>query len=1464
MGKILGIDLGPGSLGWSIIDEENQKILNSSVHIFPEAVKNTGTKKEKPENAARTEFRQARRQNYRRRMRRIKLLETLQRYNMCPINKEELDAWKKYRKEVKREFPRSETFLNWIRLNPYPLRAKALKEKISLEELGRVFYHLIQRRGFKSGRKSKEDGTLYSGNDTILGIDSTKDEMVGYTTLGEYLNSELDKKGNEVKLRGRYTLRAWYVEEFNAIWNKQCDFHNLNNITVTIEKKRYIQNPESSKARRILKKMDEQGREYQLKGEFISEIQRKSLYDFFGDPEEGILFFQRPLRSQKHLLSNCRFENSKKPCPISHPEFEEFRTLQFVNNIEYSIHLTQEKLYAEHRDLVYELINNKYKKFNFEEIKKKLKLTEVTFNYPDDTKVTGNYTRYHLKKILPANLFNDRKILDEIWHCLHFYTDNEMLSNKLKESYNISIDPERLKKILLKDGYSNISLKAIRNINPFLKMNYTYSTAVIMGGVKNALGELWDFQSDKCHRLLEFIEKTLKRKNKEGEAIELIKEYLIKNFPITSNSLKKFYHHSQETEKKELNKKLEEIPNLRNPVVQTVITELKRTVNSLSDLYLKENEHFSQIKVELARELKLPKDARQNIEKENKIREELNDQAKSVLDEFGLAHTRNNLHKYILFKEIEDHNGTVVCPYTNKSIGLGDLFGENNQFQIEHIIPYSISLDDSLANKTLCDAVTNRDKGEKTPYQFYFNNPDEWEEVSSRAFRLLPYLKAKRFTKKGDVELENFISRQLNETRYISKAAKEFLQSICDDVMVLPGKLTSDLRQKWGLNSILSPPIEIEDQTREGACWLELNEQEKIQNIYPQKNVKPCGGKNGFVITVNKRGKEILSRNTLISPDLFKDREDGKYWVQLSVNPVPLNLKPLFNSVPKTNSYEVLLKGRVTKTKTSVQFSANMLPKAIRLENTTLTDKAMYWAKLSMAGEPEYSNPESNKKVNLKANQISIMGDVNNNVFTVTISGNKCSWPCEGFSNGKWKAIVSLDLTTVELIKCKNTSPDLTEENIVVEGRVHKNLLNADLNHTQKFTTENLPDGKYYAVFKIKESPTQIIPCENPKPVINKQNRLVSGEVKKSQNSFKFHQGKNREDHRHHAIDAIVIALTQRRFLQELSTWNANKKKRFRAHSEPKLSFEPPWEGFRNDVIKSVNEILVTFRPESKPYTKGKKKVKKAGQTFNNLGFTARGQLHKETVYGLHEDVPVKDQSEIIKTYRVRKDITTITSKKQVHSIADPGLIKMIENRLEGMGISVEKDYKIPSHFFFKNGDYQFFSISRKGKRTPIKKVRLKENIGNAVQLKKDINQYVNPKNNHHVLIYRDKNNKLQEDAVTLWDVVKRGQRGEKVYELNNPDKKVEVILRKNDLYILGLTDEEFEQYRNNRRHMSHYLYRVQQLSSHDYVFRKHTEATRNNKYFPCYLRVSSFKEWENLNPIKVNITIEGEITKGS
>ena len=133
-----------------------------------------------------------------------------------------------------------------------------------------------------------------------------------------------------------------------------------------------------------------------------------------------------------------------------------------------------------------------------------------------------------------------------------------------------------------------------------------------------------------------------------------------------------------------------------------------------------------------------------------------------------------------------------------------------------------------------------------------------------------------------------------------------------------------------------------------------------------------------------------------------------------------------------------------------------------------------------------------------------------------------------------------------------------------------------------------------------------------------------------------------------------------------------------------------------------------------------------------------------------------------------------------------------------GVDIDNPKGFTVPKEAFYKDGIWQIFLPNKKGNPVPIKKVRIKESIGNATQLKSNINQFVNPRNNHHVLIYKDYDGKLQEKVVAFWTVVERKLQGADIYQLPEDGEKIITTLEINDMFLLGLSDDIFETNKNN------------------------------------------------------------------
>ncbi len=1157
MKKILGLDLGTNSIGWALI-EDGKRIVDIGVRIFPEGVNRDKLGTEVSKNAERRIKRAARRLYYRRRMRKTRLANSLMLLGMFPkIENLEVELQK---------IVLPKELCDFFSINPYACRAKAYRgEKLTPTELGRVFYQFSQRRGYKGNLQSEdsEESVIYSGKpeEDKIGINEMEQKAKEFGTIGNYLAS---LNPHEQRLRNRYTTRSMYIDEFNVIWKNQETFY-----------------PET-----------------------LTESLKKEI----GDATDGILFFQRPLRSQKDLLGKCTFEPGKRRCPISAPVFERYRMMQFTNNIRNG----ETPLTTEQKVIVVELFNTK-DRFEFAAIKKKLHVGYSNFNFDDELKITGNRTSEGLRKIFGKvrwDNFSDQE-KDVIWHIKFSATDKTWLTNYAKSKFSLSEkETAAFCKLRLDKGYSNLSRKAIENILYFLEKGFEYSDAVLLAGIRKAFSfEKWNQMSLDQKELIETNAIEIAN-NVEGKSIDNIRKWLKEDFALDEKALSKLYHHSDLSKADGKLDMLPDPPYLRNPIVQQALYELKKLVNTI----VKERGKPDQIRVELARDVKSSKKDRDKKQFEMRMNEKENIALKKTLDEYSKPHTRSYIQRLKLFREIEKRAKAVSCPYTGKGICIADILRNDGFVQVEHIIPYSRSLDDSLSNKTLCVADENREKSNKTPFEFYGDSAEMWSGIKNRAFSLLPYPKYMRFVSDKEYVLDDFISRQLNDTRYISRSAKEYLKSICTDVAVTQGGVTSMLRHYWGLDNILQPPIRM-------------------------------------------------------------------------------------NSL----------------------------------------------------------------------------------------------------ADGEYMAVLDRDNKVVEIVKW-----------------------NAENNKEQ-----------------IKR--------------LSKLGRVIEGNVREGT----FYLFKSREDHRHHAIDALTVACAKTSYLQVIS-----KMKGRGTHEERILelqNFPIPWNSFFMDTYDRIFKIAVSHKNRIRVLTNTTKTIKKDGEKFRSKGIAARGQLHDAMVYGKHTD------KFGVTHFHIRKPLETITKKFQVDKIADPMVKELVEQAIlkAKPGIDLTDKYEVPPDAFFKRDEDGkkhplVFLPNKNGDPIPIKKVRLRESSSNSFQLKEGINQWVEPGNNHHILIYEDDKGEWNEAVVPFWEVVERKKQKAPIVKLPATGKRIIATLQANDIFILGLSPSETKQISLDLDTLGGNLYRVQKISSLYYSFRKITAANLDNPN--DLIAIRSFKAWKEKNPVKVRITETGKL----
>ena len=706
MTKILGIDTGTNSLGWAIVEKQVDEyhLLDKGVNIFQEGVKmEKGIESSKA--AERTAHKAARVRNYRIKLRKIRLLRILSDAHLCPpLSKAELSAWR-----LKKEYPKNELFMQWQATDddsektPYAYRHKCLHESLDFNSmtdryiLGRSFYHMIQRRGFLSNRKDQ------SGDDTGKvkeSISNLTQEMhgAGYEYLGDYFYS-LYNKGE--KIRNHYTARnEHYLAEFKAICEKQDLDKNLG-----------------------------------------SEVVRQI---------EKAIFDQRPLKSQKGQVGKCVFEKNKTKCPSSHPMYEEFRMLSFINNIKIQTpnDSALRPLSAEEREIIMPLFFRKSKKqFDFEDIAKKLapkkhygfykKSSDAEmpylFNFPMDTSVSGCPVTAALKDIFGENwidaLFETYTlaegksrldVVNDIWHALFFYTDETKLAEFGKN--RLQLNDEEAKKfseISLPSDYASLSLKAICKILPYLRRGLIYSHAVFLGNLCEMMPQYeWNIEEMRNAAIDNVIHEMNQIDSKDARTFEVcIKEYLKEQYHVSDEKLKKLYHPSM----MEMYPKVQHtnnhgvyqlgsprIDSVRNPMAMRSMFRLRKLVNRL----LEEGkiDQDTEIHIEFARELN-DANKRNAIAAYTKENQNKNDEARKKIRILFKAETGNDIEptdvdvlKYVLWEE-QGH----ICLYTGKQIRISDFVGANPKFDIEHTIPRSVGGDSTRMNLTLCDSRFNRE-----------------------------------------------------------------------------------------------------------------------------------------------------------------------------------------------------------------------------------------------------------------------------------------------------------------------------------------------------------------------------------------------------------------------------------------------------------------------------------------------------------------------------------------------------------------------------------------------------------------------------------------------------------------------------------------------------------------------------------------------------------------------------------
>lgn len=796
---VLGLDLGVGSIGWCLIALDAQgdpaEILGMGSRVVP--LTNLGDDKafSKGEaftaNQKRTARRTMRRGFARYQLRRYRLRRELEKVGMLPdaalIQLPLLELW-----ELRE-------------------RAATAGRRLTLPELGRVLCHINQKRGYRhvksdaaaivgdEGEKKKDSNSAY-----LAGIRANDEKLQAeHKTVGQYFAEQLRQNQSESPTGGiSYRIK-------DQIFSRQCYIDEYDQI-MAVQRVHY---PDI------------------LTDEFIRMLR------------DEVIFMQRPLKSCKHLVSLCEFEKQErvmriqqddgkggwqlverrvkfgpKVAPKSSPLFQLCRIYEAVNNIRLTrpngspCDITPE----ERAKIVAHLQSSA--SLSFAALKKLLKEKAlIADQLTSKSGLKGNSTRVALASALQP--------YPQYHHLLDMELETRMMTVQLTDEETGEVTEREV--AVVTDSYVRKPLYRLWHILYSIEEREAMRRALITQlGMKEE--DLDGGLLDQLYRL-DFVKPGYG--NKSAKFICKLLPQLQQGLGYSEACAAVGYRHSNSPTSEEITERtlLEKIPllqrnELRQPLVEKILNQMINLVNALKAEY-----GIDEVRVELARELKMSREERERMARNNKDREERNKEVAAKIRECGLYPTKPRIQKYMLWKEAGRQ-----CLYCGRSIEEEQCLREGGM-EVEHIIPKSVLYDDSYGNKTCACRRCNKEKGNRTALEYIRAKGREAEYMK----RINDLLKEKKISYSKHQRLRwlkedipsDFLERQLRLTQYISRQAMAILQQGIRRVSASEGGVTARLRSLWGYGKILhtlnldryDSMGETERVSREGEATEELH-----------------------------------------------------------------------------------------------------------------------------------------------------------------------------------------------------------------------------------------------------------------------------------------------------------------------------------------------------------------------------------------------------------------------------------------------------------------------------------------------------------------------------------------------------------------------------------------------------------------------------------------------------------------
>jgi CRISPR-associated endonuclease Csn1 len=641
--------------------------------------------------------------------------------------------------------------------DPYVLRVRGLNESLTPHEVGRALYHLAKRRHFKARDLEGENGTQEESGESS---EDTADEKAAqsnreatlkalnsaHTTLGGWLAA---KPGGERK-RGVHATRDVVASEFNAFWDAQA----------------------------------------KKQPELLNPTLREQV--------ERTIFAQKPVFWRTNTLGECRLQPGAELCPKGSWLSQQRRMLEKLNNLAIAGGNARPLDSAERTAILDKLQTQA--SMSWPGVRRALEplfkargesTKSIRFNLElgGDRKLIGNSLEAKLAGIFGTGWAchpNKTAIRDEVqsrlWAADYgrigtqrvvILSERERKDRRaeVRETFirDFGVTPEQanaLASIKLPQGWEPYSIAALQKILPELEKGERFGTLI------NSPERKWT-------------------------------KWRSENFPNRKQPTGEFYDRLPSPKDKE---EMRRIAQLRNPTVVRVQNELRKVVNNLISLYGKPD----LIRVELTRDVGKSKREREEIKAAIRKQERRRKAAETDLKSKGIeSPSRDDIEKWLLWKESQER-----CPYSDNQIGFDDLF-RRGLYEVEHIWPRPRSLDNSFRNKTLCHHNWNQRKAKRTPFEA-FGHTEEWSKIKDRLDKLVSGKdgmspgKVKRFL--AESMPEDFTNRQLTDTGYAARQAVALLKKLWPDirpeapvkVQSVTGRVTAQLRKRWGLNNILS------------------------------------------------------------------------------------------------------------------------------------------------------------------------------------------------------------------------------------------------------------------------------------------------------------------------------------------------------------------------------------------------------------------------------------------------------------------------------------------------------------------------------------------------------------------------------------------------------------------------------------------------------------------------------------